>query len=63
MNELREAIFDLLKKAPRPERIASTQQTRAFKAAADAAKKAALAGKPTLGRLQSSLNELRMYYE
>jgi len=59
----REQIFELLKRPPPAERIASMQQARAFKAVAEAAKKAALAGKANPARIKSTLNELRSYYQ
>jgi hypothetical protein len=62
-SEYRQAIFDLLKRSPKPELIAGVQQVRTFKAAADAAKKAAYSAKSSPARLQTTLNELRMFYD
>jgi hypothetical protein len=61
--ESRQAIFDLLKRSPKPDLINGVQQVRTFKAAADAAKKAAYSAKSTTARLHSTLNELRMFYD
>jgi muconolactone delta-isomerase len=62
-NEYRERIFEMLKRPPASLSTASIQRVRAFKEAAESAKKAALAGKPSLERLQRAYGELSTYYQ
>jgi hypothetical protein len=58
-DEYRDELNKLVRKAPRPESIATVQAARAFK---DAAKKAQKVGSKSLMQLQTIYNQLRGFY-